>query len=90
MKTYGEVHVYIHVFLTSALVGGEWSVSHLSRFTPKERAPQYPLDRRLGGPQNWPGQHGEEKNLTPTGTQTPTPQMSKPKAVAIPTELSWL
>jgi hypothetical protein len=34
MKTYGEVDVYIHVFLTSALVGGEWSASRTGRFTP--------------------------------------------------------
>jgi hypothetical protein len=26
------------IFLTSALVGGEWSASRLGRFTPKERA----------------------------------------------------
>jgi len=24
--------------------------------------PWYPLDRRLGGPQSWPGPGGEEKN----------------------------
>jgi hypothetical protein len=28
----------IHVFLTSALVGGEWSASHPGRFTSKEIA----------------------------------------------------
>jgi hypothetical protein len=28
MKTYGGVDVQIHIFLTSALVGGEWSASH--------------------------------------------------------------
>jgi hypothetical protein len=28
-----------HVFLTSALVGGEWSASRSGRFTPGERAP---------------------------------------------------
>jgi hypothetical protein len=39
MKAYGEVVVYIHIFLTSALVGGEWSASRSSRFTPRERAP---------------------------------------------------
>jgi hypothetical protein len=39
MKTYGGVDVYIHVFFTSALVGGEWSASRPSRFTPEERAP---------------------------------------------------
>jgi hypothetical protein len=27
MKKYGRVDVWIHVFLTSALVGGEWSAS---------------------------------------------------------------
>jgi hypothetical protein len=28
-----------HFFLTSALVGGEWSASRPGRFTPEERAP---------------------------------------------------
>jgi hypothetical protein len=35
MKEYGEVHV----FLTSTLVGGEWSASRSGRFTSGERAP---------------------------------------------------
>jgi hypothetical protein len=39
MKAYGEVYVQIHVFLISALVGGEWSASRPFRFTPKEGAP---------------------------------------------------
>jgi hypothetical protein len=33
MKTYGGVDVETHVFLTSALVGGEWSASQPGRFT---------------------------------------------------------
>jgi hypothetical protein len=33
----------------------------------------YPLDRKLGGPQNRSGRRREEKNLAPTGTRTPTP-----------------
>jgi hypothetical protein len=33
------VAVYIHVFLTSALVAGEWSPPRPCRFTPGERAP---------------------------------------------------
>jgi hypothetical protein len=39
MKTYGGVDVYLHVFLTSALVGGEWSPSRRGRFTREETAP---------------------------------------------------
>jgi hypothetical protein len=39
MKTYGGVDVWIHIFLTSALAGGEWSASRLYRFTLGERAP---------------------------------------------------
>jgi hypothetical protein len=38
MKAYGGVGVYIHIFLTSVLAGGEWSVSRPCRFTPGERA----------------------------------------------------
>jgi hypothetical protein len=34
MMTYGGVDVQIHIFLTSALAGGEWSASCLGRFTP--------------------------------------------------------
>jgi len=33
------VDVQLHTFLTLALDGGEWSVSHPSHFTPGERAP---------------------------------------------------
>jgi hypothetical protein len=39
MKTYGEVDIYINVFLISALVVGEWSASRPGRFTLGERAP---------------------------------------------------
>jgi hypothetical protein len=33
------VEVYLHSFLTSALGGGEWSVSRIGRFSSRERAP---------------------------------------------------
>jgi hypothetical protein len=36
--TYGGVNVQIHVFLTSALVGADWSASRPDRFFPEERA----------------------------------------------------
>jgi hypothetical protein len=39
MKAYGGVDVQIHIFLTMALVGGEWSASRPCRLTPVERAP---------------------------------------------------
>jgi hypothetical protein len=39
MKAYGRVDVYIHVFLTLALDGGEWPASRPGRFTLGERAP---------------------------------------------------
>jgi hypothetical protein len=34
------------------------SVTPRSRFTPAERTPRYPLDRRLGGPQSRSGCRG--------------------------------
>jgi hypothetical protein len=33
---------------------------------PRGKRPWYPLDRKLGGPQSWSGQCGEEKILDPT------------------------
>jgi hypothetical protein len=44
MKTYGEVKVEIHVFLTSALVGYEWSTSCYGRFNPEETDPGAGMD----------------------------------------------
>jgi hypothetical protein len=39
MEVYGGVNVYIHIFLTSSLAGGEWSALRLGRFTLGEIAP---------------------------------------------------
>jgi hypothetical protein len=38
MKTYGGVDIQIHVLLSCALVGGEWTISRPSHFTPGESA----------------------------------------------------
>jgi len=40
MKAYWGVEVQLHVFLTSALIGSEWSDSRSGRFTPRERTPR--------------------------------------------------
>jgi hypothetical protein len=68
MKVYGGVDVKIHVFLTSALVRGEWSASRPGRFIPGEIAPDT----------HWIG--GEEKILDPTGTRNSTPSVVQPVA----------
>jgi hypothetical protein len=53
MKTYWGVHVYMHIFLTSALVAGEWSASRPGNYTPGERTLG---THRIGG---WVGPRGE-------------------------------
>jgi hypothetical protein len=71
------MYTSIHVFLTSTLVGDKWSSSRPVCFTPGNSS-QYPLDRRLGGPQSRSGRLEEERNFDPTGTRTPTPRPSSP------------
>jgi hypothetical protein len=39
MKAHGGVDVQIHIFLTSALAGSEWSAARPGRFTHREKAP---------------------------------------------------
>jgi hypothetical protein len=48
MKAYEEVDVYIHIFLTSALAGGEWSASRPGRFTPGAHCIGGWVDSRAG------------------------------------------
>jgi hypothetical protein len=76
MKAYGAVDVYIHIFLTSALAGGDWSASLPGQFTPGERAPGTLwtggwVDLRAGF-------DDVEKILDTTGARTPTPRSSSP------------
>jgi hypothetical protein len=67
----GGVEECLHAFLTLTLDGGEWSAAHHSHFTPRERGPCYPLDRRLGGLQSRSGRGGEEKRTSATSVMEP-------------------
>jgi hypothetical protein len=85
MKTYGAMDVYTYVFLTSELVGGEWSASRSGRFTPRERSPVTHWIWGWVGPRAGLGNMEKWKFLPPPRTRTLTPQ-----PVAIPTALSRL
>jgi hypothetical protein len=54
----GERKYSFYSFLTSTLDGGEWSASCPGRALSPGKDPQYPLYRRLGGPQSWFGHRG--------------------------------
>jgi hypothetical protein len=76
MKEYGGVDVYIHIFLSSALAGDEWSASLPGRFIPGEIAPGTHWIGDWVDLNGRSGRRGEEKILDPTGTHTPTPWSS--------------
>jgi hypothetical protein len=76
MKAYGEVDVWVHAFLTLALVGGEWSASRSGRFTPAERTPGIHWMGDWVGPRTTLDDMEKTKILAPTGTQTLTPWSS--------------
>jgi hypothetical protein len=73
MTAYGGLEGVATPYLTSALDGGEWLASRLGRFTPRNSL-WYPLNRRLGGPQNRSGRYGLEKNLMPARSRIPAVQ----------------
>jgi hypothetical protein len=50
--------------------------------------PQYPMYRKLGGPQTWCGHHGEEKNLS--SLRRIKPNFLVIQTIGQSTELSWL
>jgi hypothetical protein len=61
-------------FLTR-LDAGKWSASRPGCALPPGKEPQYPLDRRLGGPQSWSWHRGlEKKCYASTRDQNPVVQ----------------
>jgi hypothetical protein len=69
MKAYGGVDVKIHILLTSALVGGEWSASHPCRSTPGKRAPVTHWIGAWMGPRTGVGDVGKRTFLTLLGLE---------------------
>jgi hypothetical protein len=75
MKTYRGVDVWIHIFLTSALVGGEWSASRPCPFTPGTHFIGGWVDPRAGldDMEKW-------KFFTLQGLELPLPLVVQPVA----------
>ena len=56
---------------TSTLDGNKWPTSRPGRFTPGKQT-QYPLNKRLGGPQNRYGRFEKNKNFSLPGNESQT------------------
>jgi hypothetical protein len=78
MKTYGGVDVQIHIFLSSALDGGECSATSPGCFTPGENALCTHWIGGWVGPGRRSGRRGKENIIYPTGTRTSTPRLPSP------------
>jgi hypothetical protein len=72
IKAYGGLGVYIHVFLTSALVGREWSASLPLRFTPRQEAPGTHWIRGWMGPRTGFDVTEKRKNILLSGFEPPS------------------
>lgn len=68
--TMKAAQVQHHPFLNLALEGSARSTSHPIALCPGKE-PQYPLDRRLGGPQSQSACFGKKKNFSPLLGITP-------------------
>jgi hypothetical protein len=90
MNACGGVDVWLHVFLTLALVGGEWSASGPGRFSPRGKRPQYPMDRRLGMPQKPVSMMWRRENSWPYWDSNSSPSVVQPAPSCQLTVLSQL
>jgi hypothetical protein len=79
IKAYEGVDINTHIFLTSVLVGGEWSASRPGRFTPGERT-RHPSHRRLGGSQSQSGRYREVTHYWRYRNSNSNPSVFKPVA----------
>jgi hypothetical protein len=78
MMMYGEVDVWIDVFLTSALVWRGLVSFTPYNFNPQGENPRYPFYGMLGGPKSRFERYRQLKILYSTGTRTSTPRLSGP------------
>jgi hypothetical protein len=58
-KPYGIAEVWLYIFLTSTLD----EVERLASCSGSGKDPWFLFDRRLSGPQNWPGHWKKERYL---------------------------
>jgi hypothetical protein len=78
----GGVKLYLHSFLTSALVRGEWSVSQSGRFTSDERTTILFLWEAVGG-------HRAAVHEVSCPAQICNPKSPARIHITIPTTLTW-
>jgi hypothetical protein len=85
MKAYRGIEIRLHPFLTSAIVGAEWSASHAGRVPPAEIASSTHWIR------SWTGQFWKGKNILSL-LEIETGFLGSPvrSLVTIPTAPSWI
>jgi hypothetical protein len=79
IETYGRVDVYIHIFLTSALIGCEWSASRPGRFTTGESALGN-IVLKAGWAPEWVWTKWRRENLVPAGSHVAVTSAVQPVA----------
>jgi len=71
----GGTEEHLHLILTAALDGVEWLISRLPPLYPQRNIPEFPLQKRMGGPQGQSGPLWErEKALASTGNRKRIPR----------------
>jgi hypothetical protein len=89
MKTYGE-WMYRSTYSWSRHLLEMSGQLHAPAALPPEKEPPYALDRRLGGPQNRCGRHGEDKNPARVGNQISAAQPVAHHSPTAPSQLPRL